>query len=245
MRILVDATTEVGQRTARILLGEAAVEFVGLWDTTGVRGRARSGPARTTAGFDVAITDRLDPTAELVAQCAVERIPLVVWSDAAEVPRGATSAPIIVGANLAQALAEVLVHHPVARPEASDAMTISWTEPGKPLVRGEAVAFPEPVGMKWAKKRAQGRFVAYSDDEWASAVVEVNGPAGASKEGHRIVGVADHAGHLEALALAATALLAADGAYPSEVCEASCTGEQLLNSLIHLELDFATWRSHT
>lgn len=238
MKVLVDATTEVGQRTARILLSESDVDFIGLWnDDTATRG-ARSGPASSTSGFDVAVSDADDPSSSLAAHCSVEGIPLVLWSDGAAIPRGSTNAPVVVGANVGTALAEVLRFHPTANASSEDSIRIAWTEPGRPLRRGEAIVFPDPVGTAWSRERAKDRFVAHTDGLWGGAVIELQGPAG-----RRIVGVADNASHLEALVLAATTLVAADGGYPSAVSTAASAGEQLLNKLIHVELDFATWRS--
>ena len=238
MKVLLDASGEVGQRAGRILLAEADIDFIGLWDQPEAKRGKRSGPASSASGFDIAVSDAERPSSRLAAQCAVESIPLVLWSDAADIPRGTASAPIVVASNVGNALAEVLPFHPSAARTDEDEVRICWTEPGKPLRRGEPVVFPDPVGTAWARERGPGLFVAKRDDLWGGAVVELNGPTG-----RRIVGVADNAAHLEALVLAAATLTAVDGAYPAEVVQASSAGEQLLNKLMGVELDFASWRS--
>ena len=238
VRVLLDATSEIGQRAGRILLAEPDISFIGLWDQPNGRGGRRSGPVTSASGFDVGVSDAPEPSSTLVAQCAVESIPLVLWSDASRIPEGSTAAPIVTGANVGLALAEVLHHHPTADATEADVVIRAWTEPGKPLRRGEAIVFPDPVGTAWARERSPNRFVARRDDQWGGAVVDLDGPAG-----RRIVGVADNAAHLEALVLAATTLTAAAEGYPNEVVPAASAGEHLLNNLVHVELDFATWRS--
>lgn len=240
MRILLDAETEIGQRAGHIVLAEAAVEYLGVWRSSDLRRSKRTGPTTTIDGFDLAISDRRQGHTDLIARCSVAGIPLVLWSDAEEVAPGSATIPVVIGANVGSALSEVLVHHPSADHASGDEVVRAWTEPGKPLKRGQAVAFPEPVGMSWAKERSPGHFVAFRDDDWGAASCTLTGDAG-----ERIIGVADHAVHLEALVLAATALSAVDGAYPKGVVSASSAGERLMNSFDLVELDFAVWRSHT
>jgi hypothetical protein len=240
MRVLVEATGEVGQRTANVLLAERTVDFIGIWNSAGTRRTARTGPARDVDGFDIAVSDSLTPRPHLIARCAVAGIPIVLWADDAGAAPGAAVAPVVTGANLGSALTAALLSHPTARPEPGEPVRVAWTEPGKPHRRGEQIAFPDPVGVSTAKRRADGRFVARRSDDWAGVVVQV-GPDDAP----RVVGVADHAAHLEALVLAAATLVTADGAFPPGVHDAADAGEQLLNALTRVELDVASWRSNT
>jgi len=64
------------------------------------------------------------------------------------------------------------------------------------------------IAIAQGNGRSAGQLVARTDGEWGGAVISVTGGVG-----DRVVGVADHAAHLEALTLAATALIAAEGAY--------------------------------
>lgn len=239
MRVLLESTSEVGKRTANVLLAERDVDFVGVWNAADTRRTPRSGAATDVEGFDIAVTDRSRANHDLIARCSVAGIPIVLWTDDDDIAPGSAPIPIVTGANVGSALIAALLAHPNANPAPGEPVTVAWTEPGKPHTRGEDVVFPDPVGAMRAKRRAQGRLVATRDDEWAGAVVRVG-----SDDAIRVVGVADHAAHLEALVLSATALVAAAGAYAPGTRSAAEAGEQLLNMLRRVELDFATWRSH-
>jgi len=237
VRILLDATSEVGQRTGRVLLAEADVHYVGLWKSDAARGR-RSGPEDDPEGFDVVVTDRSRHHGELVARAAVAGVPIVIWVAQPAVAPGSAVIPIVTSANAGSALGPVLAEHPVLEGVAHEDLTIAWTDPGRPLRHGTAATFPEPVGMTWTRTIDRGRVVGYRDDEWGGVSV-MSGEDGK----RRLVGVADHAAHLEALVLAATALIAARGEYPRGVMPAATGGPALFAQLVALELDIAVWRS--
>lgn len=238
MKLVVDATHEVGQRAARVLLAERDVEYIGLWNDEAAGRAVRSGPTSTLDGYDAVVSDRELGYEDLVARAAVAGIPVVLWSDALDIPNGPAACPTVTGANVGSALATALVHHPVADVAGDDRVTMAWTEPGSPLRNGHPMAFPDPVGMSWTARRDESSFVAFRDDQWAGAVVRVEG-----ESGDRVIGVADHASHLEAVVLASTVLIAASGAYDDGVRPASVAGEHLMNKLRDVELDFAVWRS--
>ncbi len=240
VRVLLDATSEIGLRAGKVLLADADVAWIGLWGTSPATRQPRSGPATSVDGYDVAVTDRADHLGDLVARCSVAGVPVVIWRDAEDIAPGGAAIPIITGANVGSALAEILVHHPAARPTDDDAVTISWTEPGSPLRSGEPVAFPDPIGMSWTRKRRPGRSVAFRDDEWSGAVIRLEGPSG-----ERIIGVSDHGAFLEAIVLASAARCAAEGVYEPGVHPAMSAGEQLMNRIEAAELDFAVWRSNS
>ena len=238
MKVLVDATHEVGRRTARVLNAEESIDYIGLWYDEEAPRRPRSGPTTTVEGYDIVVSDRLDHYENLIARAAVEGIPTVLWSEGDELAAGPAAAPVVTGANVGTALTVALLHHPSADVTDDDTYTVAWTEPGAPLRNGHPIAFPDPVGMSWAKRRGDEGFVAFRSDQWGGAVVNVEGPAGV-----RVIGVADHAAHLEALVLAAATLTVADTPLESAVQSASGIGERLMNSLRRVELDFAVWRS--
>jgi hypothetical protein len=101
------------------------------------------------------------------------------------------------------------------------------------------MAFPEPVGMAWTDERSPGRFVAFRDDEWAGATTIVEG-----QEGRRIVGVADHGAHIEALTLAAVGFVAAGGAFNPGIQQPVGSLAEILTEARELELEVAVWRSN-
>ncbi|MGI9584821.1 MAG: hypothetical protein ACR2N7_04460 [Acidimicrobiia bacterium] len=238
MKAVLDSTSEIGQRTGHILLGDSTTDFVGLWNAPEASSRARSGPVDDVAGFDVVVSDRMSNFEELLARCSVAGVPLVLWTDGSDLHSGPAAAPVVKGANMSLGLSEALSHYPSAERSAADSVVVGWTEVGKPHGSGTAIPFPDPVGMSWGTERSTNRFVALREDEWAGVSVTVEG-----KAGKRIVGVADLSNHLEALTLAAAALAASEGAYEDRIQMASAAGEQLLNKLLHLELDVAVWRS--
>ena len=238
MRVLVEATGEVGQRTAQVLLSQASVDWVGILRSTNAKRSKRSGPASGPQGYDIAVTDAPGSPSSLIAQCAVTGIPVVVWADATDVAPGNAVIPIVLAANAGSALPSALLSHPTAALDDDDPVTVAWTEPGKPKRRGETIVFPEPVGRSVARQRSAGELVATVDGKWAAVVAHIG-----SDDDRRIVGVADHAAYLEALVLGAVVLAAAAGAYPPGVHRAGDAGEHLLNALDQVELDIATWRS--
>ncbi|MEN8040751.1 MAG: hypothetical protein ABFR95_04540 [Actinomycetota bacterium] len=186
----------------------------------------------------MAISDGTTPLPDLIGRCSVSGVPLVVWPDGAPSDLGPASVPVVVGANLGSTLADALLTHPASMPTDADTVRVAWTEPGTPYKKGTAIAFPEPVGMAWARKRSNNRYVAHRDDEWAAAMTMVEGP-----DGHRTVGVSDHGPHLEALILAAVGLVAAEGAFEPGIQSAASAMPLVLAEARNLELDVAVWRS--
>jgi hypothetical protein len=94
------------------------------------------------------------------------------------------------------------------------------------------------VGATWAEERSSNRFVAYRDDEWAAATTIVEG-----QDGRRVVGVADHGAHLEALTLAAVGMVAAAGYFEAGIQGPQLALSEILAEARDLELDVAVWRS--
>lgn len=239
MRIAVDTSSEVGNRSVRALLSEATVDYLGVLNEQVPR-RKRSGPMIDLDSFDVLVSDGTTDVHRLVGQCSVAGVPLVLWHDLDDDLRGPTSVPVVHGANVAEALTGALLSHPAAAVTDDDNVIVGWTEPGNPHRDGFALPFPEPIGSVWGRERAPGRFAALRDDEWGGAVVDINGPSG-----RRIVGVADHSAYIEAIVLAATAITTGAGHYNAGSHSASVAGEHLLNVLSDMELEIAVWRSHS
>jgi hypothetical protein len=193
---------------------------------------------KDVSDVDVLISDGTTPMASLIGRASVAGVPLVIWPDAAESEFGPASVPVIVGANVGSALVDALLTHPASMPTADETARVAWTEPGKPHRDGVPMAFPEPVGAVWAEERSKDRFVAYRDDEWAGATTVVDGPGG-----RRVVGVADHGAHLEALTLAAVGIIAAAGFYEAGIQPPQFALSEILAEARNLELDVAVWRS--
>ncbi len=249
MRIAIHQVDDVGLRSGRILLGErrlSALGIVGRRPSTVTD--ARLEPALDLGIYDVLVSDdTADPVAQ--AEAALEAgISCVLWADpddqlAALAERYVTAGrTLLLGANLAGGLAPCLAAHETARATEVLDVSIAWTEPGRPLRRGEPIPFPDPVGARWARSRDSDssvrRYVAPIDGEWAAAMARVTAgtPDGVLA---RVVGVADLAPHLEALALAAGALTI--GEYGYGLAVPADRAEDFLANALDAGLDVAAY----
>ncbi len=203
IRIGLWAAGELQWRTCRALTAEPNME-VELLEA----GRPSAG------GWDALALEKSSPDSRPWREQAREGgIPAVFASplhpaeDRNPSPEAATVGGVLAGENLAAALAERAGWTTEARET-----RLAWTVPGPPLGGGEAVNFPPPAGPRWAG-RTQGSSlpgqVAYLaapvDDSWMGLLADVDGQQ---------MAVADDAGFLRGIFLAAAALSAARGAYP-------------------------------
>lgn len=249
MRIAIHHVDDVGLRAGRILLGERVLESLGIVGRRpSLRTDQRLELAGDLAGYDVLASDQTDEPARQARTALEAGISCVVWADEdgdlrelgdAFAARGRT---LLVGANLASGLAPCLAAHESARNAEVLEVRCAWTEPGRPLRRGEAIPFPDPVGARWAKRRSgpdgTQRYVAPIEGEWAAAMARVTVATGLGVVS-RIVGVADLAPHLEALSLAAGAL--AIDEYPYGLVAAADRAEAYLTHALQAGLDVAAY----
>lgn len=238
MRVALDSGSEVGQRAARIVLGDHRCTSLVMLNREWLPDDQRAFHDRDITDVDVVVSDGTTPLTSLIGRASVARVPVVVWNDAPESEFGPAAVPVIVGANVGSALVDALLTHPASMPGPDESVAVGWTEPGKALSQGRAMPFPEPIGMAWSEPRSEGRYVAYRDDEWAGATTIIDGP-----RGQRIVGVADLGAHLEAMTLVAVAVAALSESFGPGVQspKAACSG--ILEAIRNLELDIAVWRS--
>lgn len=246
MRVAIHHTSEVGVRAGRILLGERALTELGVLDRDPRGSDKRMRRADDLEGYDVVVTDAVD--AEPIVERALRAgISCVLWIDGDELVERHETAfaevrrTMLVGANLAAGLAPSLAVHESLGPEEILEVSVGWTEPGRGLRRGEPLAFPDPVGGKWGVERPPRAgfrsYAAPSAGEWAGAMAKVTlaTPDGVAT---RIVGVADLAVHLEALALAAGAITI--GAYAWGGQTPPAAADRYLDAMIAAGLDVAT-----
>ncbi len=238
VRIALDTGSDVGQRTARIFLGDPRCDKLVMINSGWVPRDRRVVQARKFSDVDVVVSDGTTPLTSLIGRSSVAGVPLVVWPDVPASDLGTASIPVIVGANVGSTLADALLTHPSSQPALEDTVRVAWTEPGKPHHKGTPITFPDPIGMAWSEERAGGRFVAFRDDEWAGATTIVDGPSG-----QRIVGVADLGSHLEALTLASVAFAAAAGSFDPGIQSTAAERKAILSEARNLELDIAVWRA--
>lgn len=249
MRVAIHHVGDVGLRAGRILLGERRLTALGV---VGTRPNTRTDPrleaATDIATYDVLVSDDRDGAVAEAERALAADVSCVLWADGNDdlaalgdefAARGRT---LLVGANLASGIAPCLASHESARTADLLEVRYAWTEPGRPLRRGEPIPFPDPIGACWARDRGvlgiSSRFVAPVDGPWAGAMarVTIGTPAGVVS---RVVGVADDAAHVEALALAAGAVTVGDHAYGLTV--AADRSEAYLAAALEAGLDVASY----
>lgn len=248
MQIALHETAEVGTRTGRILLGDRRLDLLGLVgrrpnDTSERRVRR----VDDLGGYGVLVTDAIEDVDDDVTAALEAGISCVTWSDDPDLsPRhGAAFAEIgrtlLIGANVASGIAPCLAAHEAALSDEVLDVVVAWTEPGRRQRRGEPIAFPDPVGPLWGtqvrSKGIQRSLAAPVHGIWAGATAQMTAATG---EGVvvRVVGVADLAVHLEALALAAGAL--SIGSFGYGVARPEDRPEDYLLAALDAGLDVAT-----
>lgn len=248
MRIAIHAVGEVGRRAALILLAERELVALGMYGHQGTPvSERRTIKIRELTGYNPLATDDADAASALAGIAADDGVSCVVTVDEVEpeIAKRFAEAGItlLLGANLS-GIAESLAAHEVARTERVTATSAAWTVPGKPLRRGEAVAFPEPVGARWGEvvtrqERATGVSVPI-EGEWAGAAAMVRGHV-AEDAVERVVGVADLRNHLEGIALAAGALVVVEGSIPPGVHRPGDHPEEYLAAALRVGLEVAAY----
>ncbi len=244
MRVALHATGEVGTRAGRILLAEPDLTALGLYGQTGRTEDRRTMAIDSLAGFDVFVSD--DPSPGSPAMLAAESGLHCVTANR---PRGrslgrrfaAAGTTLLAPADLAMGIAATLAAHESARATTASSVVVAWTTEGRPLRRGTAVPFPDPVGPRWAHKRrrtrrggAVTRLIAPAPPPWAGALARIT--EGGSE---LILGVADHGSHLAAIALAAGALAVVGDHYPPGVAEPADAASAYLAAAVRIGLGVA------
>lgn len=252
MRIALHSSGDVGTRAGRILLAERSLDALGLY---GHQGRKVADRKVMTigepAGFDVLVTDDPDLASGLAGIAVDDGLACVVSAGSVDddlherfEEAGTT---LLIGTDLAGGLAASLGAHAMARPERIGSTTVSWTVSGKPRRRGIVVPFPDPVGPRWGRaapppnSRSSMRGVEVPiKDGWAGATVTVTGTDRA-RPTTRVIGVADHAEHLAAIALAAGAIAVAEGAYGPGLHRPDDNAEAYLAAALRVGLGVAAF----
>ncbi|MDH3470151.1 MAG: hypothetical protein OEM94_02420 [Acidimicrobiia bacterium] len=249
MKVAFEVTSEVGRRAVLLLLGDPLVDKVGVIGTSTKAPRdPRVESLDDARGFDLVATDSTDP--RQAAQTAlVHELPLVTFTDMD--PEPAFDRVVqLSGASLGSGIAPSLAWHEVAQTSEVLELSIAWTEPGRPLRRGEAVTFPDPVGPRWGVEVAThpingipSRHITVPvEGEWAAAMARVTG---AADDGvvQRVVGVSDLAAHLEGIALAAGVLTAAAGQFQPGYATPQDAAEQYLAAALGIGMAVASFTS--
>jgi hypothetical protein len=250
VRLALQQESEVATRAGRILLAERSLTALGLIDKHPTEPDERLEHVDVLATYDALVTDAAEPEADIAAALTAG-VSCVVWADADEAAGDYHEAyadaglSLLTGCNLGSGIAPSLTAHEVAATGTVLDVTTAWTEPGAPRRKGEAIPFPDPVGSRWAEPRETAytdrAFVAKTAGNWAAAMARVTG----ATEGGvaiRIVGVADLAVHLEAMALATGA--AVIGEYPPGSNRPADLAETYLSKALDIGLDVAAHTHH-
>ncbi len=250
MRLAIHQSGEVATRAGRILLAERSLTAIGLIDKYPTEPDDRLEHVDVLATYDALITDDEHPEPQIEAALNAG-ISCVVWGDAngAEDDYGEAFADaelrLLTGCNLGSGIAPSLTAHEVAGTETVLDVTTAWTEPGTPRRRGEAIPFPEPIGSRWAEPRETAytdrAYVSRVGGHWGAAMARVTAATGAGVV-TRIVGVADLAIHLEALALATGAMVVS--AYPVGHSRPADLADEYLSRALDAGLDVAAHTHH-
>ena len=238
MRIALDHTSEIGVRTGRLLLGEEGLDLLGVLRRDVKDRDPRIRRTNDLAGFDAVVTD--DPESVILDEAVAAGVPCVLLADSFDRQAHTGEVPVLIGSNLVAGIGRSLAtrEDDIAGPNAQ--VLFAWTEPGKPVRHGEALTFPDPVGSRWGIRRGMTNrrldVAAPVPDEWAGIIVRST-----TDRETRTLGVADLALHLEAIALAAGAVIAASGIVPSGVHRPEEVADQFLLSALRIGLDIASF----
>lgn len=240
MKVALDHTSEIGIRAGRLLLGEPDLDQLGIVRRDVKDRDPRLQRVDQLTGVDAVVTD--DPESSILAEAIDAGVPCVLWADEDNSGVEAVTVPVLAGANLTTGIGRSLAEREAETAGPSAEVLFAWTEPGKPLRSGEPVTFPDPVGARWgARRRMTNRRIEVAapvPDEWAGVVVRAT-----AGDVTRTLGIADLATHLEAIALAAGAVVAAAGSLPNGTHRPEDIAEVYLLAALRIGLDIASFTS--
>ena len=245
---------EVGRRALRILQSEPSVTEAAAWGVTETPQRTRV--VEDLEGAAVVVTDQSEPD-ELAAACLDAGAALVTvdsWGGEPATAFTDAGLSLVVGANLQTGIAAGLALQEVALVDTPLEVRLAWTVQGRQRRRGEPIPFPDPVGSLWGQEvEPRGwtghnipvkAFEAPVEGEWAGAMARVSGAVDDGVQ-RTIVGTADHARYLAAIALAAAAVPAGQHAYGPGRQWASAAPTAYLDRALSAGLDVATFHETT
>lgn len=247
MRIALHSISDVGRRAGRILLAERGLNALGLYGHDGSRvADRRTIVIRELDGFDLLVTDDVEGASAFAGIAADDGIHCVVSAEEVDPALAArftaAGSTLLVGSGSVEAIATSLASHEVARCDEVASVTLAWTTPGKPLHRGIAAAFPDPVGARWGRRvgSAPDRIEVPVGGPWAGATATVQGRVGGEVV-QRVVGVADDREHLSGIALAAGAIAVLGGGFGPGLHRPADAPEAFLGAALQVGLGVAAF----
>ena len=256
MRLALHPTGETGRRAGRILLAEPGLEALGIYGRRSAATEERRATAITDlAGFTVLASDDATAPFDLAAIAVADGLSCVLAADVTPDPAlagrfAAIGRSLLVAASL-PGLAEALAHRAFGRGPGPDTLLVAWTREGKTERRDVAVPFPAPVGARWGTRlpphpqdaATTTRAEVPVAGPWAGALARVTVGTGRKRQ-ERLVAVADDRLHLEAIALAAGALVLARGAAPPGACRPGAVAAAYLQACLGVGLEVAGLGRH-
>ena len=238
MKIALDHTSEIGVRAGRLLMGEDDLDLLGVLRRDVKDRSPRIRRADDLTGFDAVVTD--DPSSTILDEAIAAGVPCVLWADSSDRRTDTSESPVLFGSNFVTGIGRSLATREEETADPDAQILFAWTEPGKPLRHGEPLTFPEPVGARWGTRRRMTNrrldVAAPVPDEWAGVVVRST-----TDETTHILGIADLATHLEAIALASGAVLAASGLVSAGAHQPDETADDYLRLALRIGLDIASF----
>jgi len=205
-------------------------------------------------GYRVLASDDALAPLDLAAIAAEDGLSCVLAADVEPGPGlaerfAACGSSLLTAASL-PGLAEALAHR-AGSPAPGSTLLLAWTRDAKPGPREVAVPFPDPVGARWGKllpRRPNDppdttRAEVPLPGPWGGALARLTIRPGRSRE-ERLVAVADDRHHLEAIALAAGALVLARGGAPAGACRPADLAGAYLDACLGVGLEAAGLGRH-
>ena len=221
MKIAIHQTGPVAGRCAEILLAEADLTLLGVLDQAPERPKTIK--VDDLAEWDVLVSDATDTT-DILSRATSAHIPLAVRGTVSR----SVQIPVFEDASLA-ALARAIASTVTPR-------SVAITTAGTPLRTGVAIDFPPPVGRLRSNPPSDGLITAPTSAEWAGVVVETSS---------QTIGVADQGAFLDAIALAAAAIVMATESHEAGLVDVTSIADRYLGIAETAGLEIASFRPAT
>lgn len=194
---------------------------IGLFGVDGGLPDSRLHKGETVLGYSVLVTADTD----LMDEAVEFHVPVVSPSDTVPDSAPAFAAAdvcLVLGANLHSGVAPSLAAYESRHFDELLEVNIGWTVPGRSRRKGIALPFPDPIGARWAERttgfgwppaNTPPRFLrAPVEGEYAGAVAKISGVVDDGVK-TTVVGTADFAAYLDAIALASAVPAVVNGAF--------------------------------
>jgi hypothetical protein len=243
MKVAVRSMSPVAIRAARVLAADPDVTKVGLLsDSTHLVADFPRIPPTQLQDWDVLVTD--------TSLVGLDHPALVSAS-----PVSPDDAPgsALIAANLDVGVALALTKLQLRRATSVTELTVAWTEPDVRVRRGEAIRFPEPVGIRlaeptdgspWEFPPTAQMLVASDAGQWAGVLIRMTERERRSSI-TRVIGIADSRVFLEPIALAAGVLAMGSGAISAGIHRPHEAPEAFVEAAVRSGLSVAAYSSES